>query len=425
MYIRNETAEMLNRALLYIRSQAQNPALSSREIAAHIGYCNDYFNRIFTSYTGYRVMEYVRFFRLWSTATELRTRDSDISDLAQACGYTSPESFTRAFRKQFGMAPSEYRKKMRETVMTWGDYGADSTVGSRFASLYPELISVPQDDAIRFLHRLDSIRFRYDTADLQWMNGNIFIEQGIKGASPAEMLEEKRDFISANGDLEGRMYFYLFLSHPEKLGKYLRLIAPFSLSAPSAVSFASSVTEEQIRSILSGTGLQPTTLHAVPAAIYTGSLAAPVLPEDFTVHMLTAEDLPAVQVWKDQVQTTTSMKLCWELQLSPSLVVFHTLGLFRGRELIGAARLCLMETHGLKLNNCISMDLLPEYRNAKMYRLLYRLGTKYALDHGYLPYDDMQYGENALAREGFTSAELGYRQIHTYWRIAVRENISG
>ena len=47
--------------------------------------------------------------------------------------------------------------------------------------------------------------------------------------------------------------------------------------------------------------------------------------------------------------------------------------------------------------------------------------TRYAMEHGYLPYEDMLFGEDALAREGFTAADMGYVQIHTAWGITAAE----
>jgi len=44
-------------------------------------------------------------------ASELLHSDRKISEIAESCGYNDLPTFTRAFKRQFGMAPSEYRKQ--------------------------------------------------------------------------------------------------------------------------------------------------------------------------------------------------------------------------------------------------------------------------------------------------------------------------
>ena len=127
MSIQSETKAMLDRALDYIRSQTGNEALTAVDIAAHAGFCDDYFNRIFSTYTGYRVMEYARFCRLRRAAYLLRITNRDILDIALEMSYGTHESFARAFKKQYAMNPAEYREIMRKKVMTWSETHADVT----------------------------------------------------------------------------------------------------------------------------------------------------------------------------------------------------------------------------------------------------------------------------------------------------------
>lgn len=49
--------------------------------------------------------------RLRHSAQLLISTDRKISEIAFSCGYNDLPTFTRAFRRQFGMAPSEYRKQ--------------------------------------------------------------------------------------------------------------------------------------------------------------------------------------------------------------------------------------------------------------------------------------------------------------------------
>jgi AraC family transcriptional regulator len=68
-----------------------------------------HFHRVFRSLTGEGVGEHVRRLRLERAALLLRHSDRTITDVALAVGYESPAAFTRAFQREFGAAPAEWR----------------------------------------------------------------------------------------------------------------------------------------------------------------------------------------------------------------------------------------------------------------------------------------------------------------------------
>jgi len=422
MSIQSETKAMLDRALDYIRSRTGSETLSAGEIAAHAGFSDDYFNRIFSAYTGYRVMEYARFYRLRRAAFALRTSDRDVLDIALDMGYGTHESFIRAFRKQYAMTPTEYRETMRKKVMTWGETWADTTAGNRFADAHPRLAEIPRDDAIEYLLNKNSIKFGYDAITLAWNGSFVYTENDSSGGTPAEILTGTGDYIAVDGYPNGEMHFQFHLSHPEKLGRYLRMILPFPCGGTAGVSFTEDLTEEDIRLLLEKDGLAVQEIRAHPAAVYTGEIPEPVvLPAGYSIHVLTEADIPAVQKWGEKRGGSRDWGLTRELSITPDMKADHALGLFWGNDLYGVSRLCFQETHGLQFCNCICSDILKEYRDPALYRLMYRNGMRYAMEHGYLPYEDMLFGEDALAREGFTAADMGYVQIHTAWGITAAE----
>ncbi len=70
-----------------------------------------HFQRTFSILTDQTVGDYIRRRRLTLAAQELLNSDSKVIDIAFKYGYESPEAFTKAFRKQHGVTPSEARKK--------------------------------------------------------------------------------------------------------------------------------------------------------------------------------------------------------------------------------------------------------------------------------------------------------------------------
>lgn len=72
-----------------------------------------YFSRGFAAISGYTVGEYIRCRRLYLAAMELVRTDARVLDVALRFGYDSPESFTKAFRRLFGVAPAQVRRTRR------------------------------------------------------------------------------------------------------------------------------------------------------------------------------------------------------------------------------------------------------------------------------------------------------------------------
>ncbi|WP_270179755.1 AraC family transcriptional regulator [Alkalihalobacillus sp. CinArs1] len=84
--------------------------ITVRDIAAAAYLSPFHFQRAFTILTGTTLAEYLRRRRLTLVAQELKSSDVKIIDLAYKYGYDTPESFSKAFRKQHGVSPSEARK---------------------------------------------------------------------------------------------------------------------------------------------------------------------------------------------------------------------------------------------------------------------------------------------------------------------------
>ncbi len=81
------------------------------EDAAEIANCSLYhFQRLFMHISGYSVMQYARKRRLTWAAYHLLYTHKRIIDIAMDLQYESQESFTRAFKNEYGLTPGKYRK---------------------------------------------------------------------------------------------------------------------------------------------------------------------------------------------------------------------------------------------------------------------------------------------------------------------------
>ena len=59
--------------------------------------------------TGYTPNEYIRVIRLHKAAEMLRSGDKNVSEVAYAVGFDNPYYFSKCFKDQFGMPPSQYK----------------------------------------------------------------------------------------------------------------------------------------------------------------------------------------------------------------------------------------------------------------------------------------------------------------------------
>lgn len=80
------------------------------DIAAYVGLNKGYLERIFKSYTGITVWNYLKNVRLKYAVKLLRTTDIPIGEIDEHLGINSRQTFYLMFQKRFGMSPQDYRK---------------------------------------------------------------------------------------------------------------------------------------------------------------------------------------------------------------------------------------------------------------------------------------------------------------------------
>lgn len=101
--------ESLQKAINYMEEHLLEE-ISIEEIAKQANFSTFHFQRTFSLLTDTSVSEYLRRRRLTLAAQELCQSDTKIINLAWKYGYDTPEAFSKAFRRQHGISPSEVRK---------------------------------------------------------------------------------------------------------------------------------------------------------------------------------------------------------------------------------------------------------------------------------------------------------------------------
>ena len=100
--------ESLQKTIDYMEDNLLEP-VRIVEIARQANTSVSHFQRLFSVLTDSSVAEYIRRRRLTLAAHELSKSDGKIVDLAYKYGYETPEAFSKAFRRQHGITPSEAR----------------------------------------------------------------------------------------------------------------------------------------------------------------------------------------------------------------------------------------------------------------------------------------------------------------------------
>ena len=85
--------------------------ISLQEVSNRANTSIFHFHRLFRAFTGRSLTEYIRERRLYFAAGELAQTRKLIIDIAFEYGYSTPESFLRAFKARYGVTPRAFRKK--------------------------------------------------------------------------------------------------------------------------------------------------------------------------------------------------------------------------------------------------------------------------------------------------------------------------
>ena len=88
-----------------------NEEINIEEIAASHNMSTSWFIRNFKQYTGMTPLSYILKIRITNAQHLLETTSYNVTEIASFVGYDNPLYFSRLFKNQTGLSPSEYRKQ--------------------------------------------------------------------------------------------------------------------------------------------------------------------------------------------------------------------------------------------------------------------------------------------------------------------------
>lgn len=391
-----ENTELILNAVQFAKKNATENGISVEDVAKNAGFSIDYFNRIFLSHTGFTVTAYINYIRLKQAAYLLRTTDKSVLDIALEIGYDSHEGFTKAFKKTYGVTPSEYRADNKSRMMCMGEI-TDKTVASRFVHNNPDFKIVDSNEVIDFLLEKDAKRYGYFCTTIKYC--------GLWVVAPNGNYEN--GFIGIGDDLGGGCFL-------EMQTDDFRLLADWIKRFPQRKTFYSDKDEANVKEILASYGVAEN-LKVTPQALYFGEPFDCSLPDDITVRLLSSIDKKSITKWANGRKDSYIKHLLNEQDYFDENNLEY--GVFKKDNLLAVAGCGIDEVHGMRLNNCCAIRFTEGKENDKLYKTIFKFITNDILSKGALPFDDLQHGEYAKTYGNFTSVDLGYTVVNRRFDI--------
>ncbi len=127
---KNDEAQSM-RALVKYCSKNFTKELSLSLLAKDLHLSKYYISHLFGDKLGIKFNDYINYLRVSEACRMLRATDMSMTDISDASGFGTLRTFNRAFTKQMGISPSEYRRsnkdEMLELSLPMGDVGATLT----------------------------------------------------------------------------------------------------------------------------------------------------------------------------------------------------------------------------------------------------------------------------------------------------------
>ena len=111
--IDNARADKIRDALSFIYQHYQED-LQISALAASVHVCPDHFCRLFKNMVGKSPQAFIMDYRVNQAKALLLSTQLEIAEIADRCGFTDYNYFSRCFKKITGLAPREYRKRHRD-----------------------------------------------------------------------------------------------------------------------------------------------------------------------------------------------------------------------------------------------------------------------------------------------------------------------
>ena len=110
----SRNALVIDRVRHYLESSyGENISLGALSDEYHLS--PSHLSHLFKRITGYAPMEYLQECRMSAAKRQLGSTDLPIKEIVFRCGFSDESNFSRAFKRNTGIPPSEFRKRQKRT----------------------------------------------------------------------------------------------------------------------------------------------------------------------------------------------------------------------------------------------------------------------------------------------------------------------
>ena len=241
--------------------------VSLATLAAEAGLSPFYLHRLFVDVAGETPKAYTQRLRLSRAGVLLLTSSLSVLDIALHCGFQSHEVFSRAFRKRFGMTPTDYRAR-----------GFTGCVDQAAARSHARAVGRAAP-CLRLFHRplnghITGTDMSYDIVQKELeAQPVLLVRRRVKRSDIGTTIGEALPHIFMYAQQHGIALNGHPLTRYVEVGPGLLTIEPamrvVSRQAPAALAAAGDVVEDALPA-----GSAATTIHAGPCETLTEAYAA-------------------------------------------------------------------------------------------------------------------------------------------------------
>ena len=103
--------KLITQAIEYVENNIDRSELSVEELSRELGMSRVHLYKKLTAITGRSPVEFIRIIRLKRAAQMLKESQLNVSEIAYSVGFNNPKYFSRYFKDEFGMLPSDFKNQ--------------------------------------------------------------------------------------------------------------------------------------------------------------------------------------------------------------------------------------------------------------------------------------------------------------------------
>lgn len=264
--------QFLSKTMTIIDNQIESNSVNVDDIASALAMSTSQFRRRLSAITGETPQNYITNIRMQKARYLLdNTPDMTILDVAKCCGYDGQSSFTRAFKRFFGVTPSDYLAKLILTLIL---FTASIAVGAAPGNKSQGKQAVNRQEAMRLYEASGSYYEEqlYDSAVIVGEQALPLLRQLGMTDEVADELSILAVCTSRQSDYQKALHYAKECNAMDRTSGDKEMISS-SLNTIGAIYVDAKQPQEGLKYILEALQLAEEINHRARIAMYCGAAA--------------------------------------------------------------------------------------------------------------------------------------------------------